>query len=75
MSSANSCDPFRSFEILDYFHENGGNFLDTSNNYQDEESETWVGEWLEKRGVRDEMVIATKVRNSAFVVHSSRYSC
>lgn len=32
----------------------------SSNNYQFEESETWIGEWLEQRGVRDEMVIATK---------------
>ena len=56
------CDKDTSFKILDYFYENGGNFLDTSNNYQNEESETWVGEWMEKRGVRDQMVVATKVR-------------
>lgn len=49
------------FEILDFFYDNGGNFIDTSNNYQDEQSETWVGEWMEQRGVRDQMVVATKV--------------
>lgn len=49
-----------SFEILDYFYSQGGNFIDTSNNYQGEESETWIGEWMNERGVRDEMVIATK---------------
>ena len=49
------------FEILDYFYDNGGNFLDTANNYQNEESEMWIGEWMEKRGVRDQMVVATKV--------------
>jgi hypothetical protein len=42
-------------QILDYFYEQGGNFIDTSNNYQDEESETWIGEWLQKRGNRDQM--------------------
>ena len=36
-----------SFEILDA----GGNSVDTANNYQNEQSETWLGEW---------MVIATK---------------
>ncbi|KAF2152389.1 norsolorinic acid reductase [Myriangium duriaei CBS 260.36] len=54
------CDKDQSFKILDYFYENGGNFLDTSNNYQNEESETWIGEWMEKRGNRDQLVIATK---------------
>ncbi|KAI5921542.1 aldo/keto reductase [Camillea tinctor] len=47
-------------EILDFFYSQGGNFIDTSNNYQREESEKWIGEWMKKRGVRDQMVIATK---------------
>jgi aryl-alcohol dehydrogenase-like predicted oxidoreductase len=47
-------------KILDYFYECGGNFIDTSNNYQKEESEMWIGEWMKKRGIRDQMVIATK---------------
>jgi len=54
------CNKETSFEILDYFHINGGNFIDTANNYQDEESETWLGEWMAARGIRDQMVIATK---------------
>lgn len=33
----------------------GGNFLDTANNYHFQESEKWLGEWMKKRGVRDEM--------------------
>lgn len=33
----------------------GGNFIDTANNYQFQESEKWLGEWMKKRGVRDEM--------------------
>ncbi|KAL8875249.1 MAG: hypothetical protein Q9198_006365 [Flavoplaca austrocitrina] len=48
------------FSILDYFHSSGGNFVDTSNNYQHEQSETWIGEWMASRKVRDEMVVATK---------------
>lgn len=32
-----------------------GNFIDTANNYQFEESEKWLGEWMRKRGVRDQM--------------------
>ncbi|KAL8789723.1 MAG: hypothetical protein Q9213_000973 [Squamulea squamosa] len=54
------CDQKTTFSILDFFYENGGNFVDTSNNYQSEESETWIGEWISQRQNRDEMVIATK---------------
>ena len=50
-----------SFKLLDAFYEAGGNFIDTANNYQDETSEQFIGEWMETRGVRDQMVIATKV--------------
>lgn len=49
-----------SFELLDYFVSEGGNFIDTANNYQNEQSETWIGEWMKARGNRDQMVIATK---------------
>ena len=50
------------FAFLDYFHSQGGNFIDTSNNYQSEQSETWIGEWLASKPAdfRDQMVIATK---------------
>ena len=49
------------FDLLDYFHSQGGNFIDTSNNYQDEQSEMWIGEWMHQRpGIRDQMVVATK---------------
>ncbi|KAL1941297.1 hypothetical protein VTO73DRAFT_7509 [Trametes versicolor] len=49
-----------SFALLDAFYEAGGNFIDTANNYQDESSEEFLGEWMEARGVRDQMVVATK---------------
>ncbi|KAH7087981.1 NADP-dependent oxidoreductase domain-containing protein [Paraphoma chrysanthemicola] len=48
------------FSLLDTFYELGGNFIDTSNTYNSEESEMLIGEWMEKKGVRDQMVIATK---------------
>lgn len=54
------CNKTTSIEMLDYFYENGGNFIDTANDYQGGESETWVGEWMAKRQNRDEMVLATK---------------
>ena len=34
--------------------------IDSANNYQGGESETWIGEWMAERGNRDEMVLATK---------------
>ncbi|KAK8090581.1 norsolorinic acid reductase, partial [Apiospora phragmitis] len=55
-----ACDKQTVEQILDFFFQQGGNFIDTANNYQAEESETWIGEWMKKRGVRDQMVIATK---------------
>jgi aryl-alcohol dehydrogenase-like predicted oxidoreductase len=50
----------QSFKLLDTYYEAGGNFIDTANSYQDEQSEQWLGEWMEHRGNRDEMVLATK---------------
>ncbi|KAJ5812697.1 hypothetical protein N7447_009720 [Penicillium robsamsonii] len=47
-------------KILDAFFEQGGNFIDTANIYQLEESEKVIGSWMEQRGNRDQMVIATK---------------
>lgn len=55
-----ACDQKTTESILDFFYDNGGNFIDTANNYQNEESEKYIGEWMRKRGNRDQMVIATK---------------
>ncbi|KAJ2920061.1 hypothetical protein MD484_g294, partial [Candolleomyces efflorescens] len=49
-----------SFELLDAFFENGGNFIDTANSYQDGRSEEFIGEWAETRRIRDQVFIATK---------------
>ena len=51
-----------SFKLLDEFYAAGGNFIDTANAYQDESSEDFIGEWMEQRGIRDQIVVATKVR-------------
>ncbi|TFK39034.1 Aldo/keto reductase [Crucibulum laeve] len=53
-------DKVSSFKLLDAYFENGGNFIDTANNYQDESSEEFIGEWAQKRGIRDQLFIATK---------------
>ncbi|MCH7231502.1 aldo/keto reductase [Glycomyces sp. L485] len=57
-----------SYAILDRFVELGGNFIDTANCYMfwveggtGDESELMLGSWLADRGVRDEVVLATKV--------------
>ncbi|KAI1853397.1 hypothetical protein JX265_000107 [Neoarthrinium moseri] len=55
-----ACDQSQTEKILDFFYEQGGNFIDTANNYQFEESEQWIGEWMKKRGLRDQIVLATK---------------
>ena len=46
--------------MLDAYYDAGGNFIDTANNYQDEQSEKWIGEWMKERGNRDLIVLATK---------------
>jgi aryl-alcohol dehydrogenase-like predicted oxidoreductase len=62
----------QSFKLLDAFVEAGGNAIDTANNYREsarakakvlltaitenEESEQWIGEWMEGRRNRDQMV-------------------
>ncbi len=58
-----------SFAVMDYAIENGINFFDTADVYSfwaknndGGVAETWIGEWLKDRQVRDQIVIATKVR-------------
>jgi aryl-alcohol dehydrogenase-like predicted oxidoreductase len=47
--------------LADRFVEAGGNFFDTSNIYNEGQSETMLGSWLKSRGNRAQLVIATKV--------------
>ena len=54
--------------VLDAYHAGGGNFIDTADSYsvwadgnEGGESERLIGDWIHRRGVRGEVVIATKV--------------
>ncbi|GLZ80614.1 NADP-dependent aryl-alcohol dehydrogenase [Actinorhabdospora filicis] len=65
-----TADKETSFAILDAYVAAGGNFIDTADVYSSwvegnsgGESETIIGEWMEARGNRDDLVIATKVSN------------
>ncbi|KAM6487481.1 NADP-dependent oxidoreductase domain-containing protein [Trichoderma sp. SZMC 28011] len=58
--SMGTCDKKTSFELMDYFYSQGGNFIDTAGNYQNGESEEIIGEWMATRGNREEMIVATK---------------
>lgn len=57
-----------SFALLDAFVGAGFNFIDTADVYsnwvsghQGGESETIIGNWLKRRGMRDQVIVATKV--------------
>lgn len=61
-------DEATSFSLLDRFVDAGFNFIDTADAYSawapgnaGGESETIIGNWLKSRGLRDRVVIATKV--------------
>ncbi|MHA6288773.1 aldo/keto reductase [Maricaulis sp. CAU 1757] len=60
--------PPEAFDILDKFVEAGGTMIDTADVYSawvdghsGGESERLIGEWLKRRGRRDDVLIATKV--------------
>lgn len=63
-----SVDEATSFKLLDEFTNNGFSLIDTADVYsrwvpgnQGGESETIIGKWMQQRGNRDEVLIATKV--------------
>ena len=63
-----TADEAMSFKLLDAFVAHGFNLIDTADTYSrwvpgngGGESETIIGKWLKQRGVRDKVVIATKV--------------
>jgi aryl-alcohol dehydrogenase-like predicted oxidoreductase len=53
-------DKTQSFKLLDAYYDAGGNFNDTANSCQDEQSKKWIGEWMKERQNRDLLVLATK---------------
>jgi aryl-alcohol dehydrogenase-like predicted oxidoreductase len=63
-----TADETMSFRLLDGFVDAGFNFIDTADVYSKwapghhgGESESIIGDWLKRRGKRDDVVIATKV--------------
>jgi aryl-alcohol dehydrogenase-like predicted oxidoreductase len=63
-----SADKESSEAVLSFYADNGGNFIDTADMYSQwapghigGESERIIGDWMAKRGNRQEMIIATKV--------------
>lgn len=55
-----SLDKTSAFKLLDSFFDSGGNFIDTANYYQNEQSEQWLGQWMAGRQNRDSLVLSTK---------------
>jgi aryl-alcohol dehydrogenase-like predicted oxidoreductase len=49
--------------LLDRALEFGITMIDTANSYGGGRSEEWIGRWLVSRGVRDRMILTTKVFN------------
>jgi aryl-alcohol dehydrogenase-like predicted oxidoreductase len=63
-----SADVKNSEAVLDYYLDNGGNFVDTADMYSQwapghvgGESETIIGNWMKRRANRNKMIIASKV--------------
>ena len=63
-----SADVKNSEAVLDYYFDNGGNFVDTADLYSQwapghvgGESETIIGNWMKRRANRNKMIIASKV--------------
>jgi aryl-alcohol dehydrogenase-like predicted oxidoreductase len=63
-----TADQEQSFAVLDAYADAGGNFIDTADVYSawvpgntGGDSEKIIGQWLARRGRRDDIVIATKV--------------
>ena len=61
MTFGAGADEATSFKLMDRFMELGGTFLDTADQYTLGVSEQIVGRWIKDRGVRDQVVLATKV--------------
>ena len=61
MNFGGRTDAAESHKILDAYIELGGNFVDTANVYNDGRSEEIIGDWMQARGLRDKIVLSTKV--------------
>lgn len=61
MTFGNEADEATSFQILDRYVELGGFFIDTADQYTNGASEEIVGRWMASRGMRQRVILATKV--------------
>jgi aryl-alcohol dehydrogenase-like predicted oxidoreductase len=52
-------------QLVNAYVDAGGNFFDTADLYTNGTSETWLGEFIAERGLRDRAVIATKFSYNA----------
>lgn len=50
-----------SFELANYYVQEGGNYFDTADSYNDGESERILGAWLKEQSNRENYIIGTKV--------------
>jgi aryl-alcohol dehydrogenase-like predicted oxidoreductase len=62
MTFGGAADESASRELLDMAWDAGVNLVDTANMYNAGRSEEIVGRWVNARGVRDQVVLASKVR-------------
>ncbi len=66
------------WNLLDYYTDMGGNFIDTANIYgrwlpgRENYSEQYIGEWLRRRGRREEIYLATKGGHPSLQTGESR---
>jgi aryl-alcohol dehydrogenase-like predicted oxidoreductase len=60
-----TADSATTYDILDAYVAQGGNFVDTADSYAAGRSEIMIGNWMRERGNRADMVVATKVGKSA----------
>ena len=61
MTFGREADEATSHQMLDYYVELGGNFIDTADGYSNGLSEEVIGRWLRKHGGMQSLIIATKV--------------
>jgi aryl-alcohol dehydrogenase-like predicted oxidoreductase len=51
----------QTLQVLDAFVEGGGRLISTADHYAGGRSEVMIGTWLARRGVRDQVLLATKI--------------
>ncbi|KAJ3988245.1 hypothetical protein F5890DRAFT_558309 [Lentinula detonsa] len=63
-----------SFELLDPYQNIGDNLTELQINIRDKGSESLIGEWMEQRGIKDQIVLATNKRSNGSIAQKSNYT-